>query len=128
MTVGVISATNRRLQSPQGDWLYELVQTDAPISPGSSGGALVDRSGAVVGITTVIAVTDVGAEGLGFATPIEIARDVAADLFRGGGHDMDVFGLAALTPQPICFRQATLQASTFSPWIHKGLLLRVVCR
>ena len=84
VTVGVISATNRRLQSPQGDWLYELVQTDAPISPGSSGGALVDARGAVVGITTVIAVTDVGAEGLGFATPIEIAHHVAADIIQWG--------------------------------------------
>ncbi|HAX04433.1 MAG TPA: hypothetical protein DCX77_02060 [Acidimicrobiaceae bacterium] len=84
VTVGVISATNRRLQSPQGDWLYELVQTDAPISPGSSGGALVDARGAVVGITTVIAVTDVGAEGLGFATPIEVAHDVAADIIQWG--------------------------------------------
>jgi len=84
VTVGVISATNRRLQSPQGDWLYELVQTDAPISPGSSGGALVDERGAVVGITTVIAVTDVGAEGLGFATPIEIAHDVAKDIIQWG--------------------------------------------
>ena len=84
VTVGVISATNRRLQSPQGDWLYELVQTDAPISPGSSGGALVDSRGAVVGITTVIAVTDVGAEGLGFATPIEVARDVAQDIIQWG--------------------------------------------
>ncbi|MCS5674867.1 MAG: S1C family serine protease [Acidimicrobiales bacterium] len=84
VTVGVISATNRRLQSPQGDWLYELVQTDAPISPGSSGGALVDARGAVVGITTVIAVSEVGAEGLGFATPIEIAREVANDIIRWG--------------------------------------------
>jgi len=84
VTVGVISATNRRLQSPQGDWLYELVQTDAPISPGSSGGALVDARGNVVGITTVIAVSEVGAEGLGFATPIEIARDVANDIIKWG--------------------------------------------
>ncbi|MBE11334.1 MAG: hypothetical protein CMM35_13610 [Rhodospirillaceae bacterium] len=84
VTVGVISATNRRLQSPQGDWLYELVQTDAPISPGSSGGALVDARGALVGITTVIAVTDVGAEGLGFATPIEIAHHVAVDIIEWG--------------------------------------------
>ena len=96
MTVGGSSATNRRLQSPQGDWLYELVQTDAPISPGSSGGALVDRSGAVVGITTVIAVTDVGAEGLGFATPIEIARDVAADIIQWGRARHGRLGISGL--------------------------------
>ena len=100
VTVGVISATNRRLQSPQGDWLYELVQTDAPISPGSSGGALVDARGAVVGITTVIAVTDVGAEGLGFATPIEIAHDVARDIIQWGRPRHGRLGIRGLDAAP----------------------------
>ena len=84
VTVGVISALDRDLQSPQGDWLYKMVQTDAPISPGSSGGALLNTQGAVVGITTVIAVSEVGAEGLGFATPVEIAYDVASDIVQWG--------------------------------------------
>jgi serine protease Do len=61
-----------------------MVQTDAPISPGSSGGALLNAQGAVVGITTVIAVSEVGAEGLGFATPVEIAYDVASDIAQWG--------------------------------------------
>ena len=93
VTVGVVSALNRRLQSPKGDWLYDLVQTDAPISPGSSGGALVDASGALVGITTVIAVSDVGAEGLGFATPVEIAYEVALDLIEWGSAHHGLLGL-----------------------------------
>ncbi|MFT5531533.1 MAG: S1-C subfamily serine protease [Candidatus Poriferisodalaceae bacterium] len=84
VTMGVVSATHRRLQSPNGDWLYDLVQTDAPISPGSSGGALLDSTGAVIGITTAIAVSEVGAEGLGFATPIEVAHAVATDLILHG--------------------------------------------
>jgi S1-C subfamily serine protease len=84
VTVGVISALDRDLQSPQGGWLYKMVQTDAPISPGSSGGALLNAQGAVVGITTVIAVSEVGAEGLGFATPVEIAYDVASDIVQWG--------------------------------------------
>jgi S1-C subfamily serine protease len=84
VTVGVISALNRDLQSPQGGWLYRMVQTDAPISPGSSGGALLNAQGAVVGITTVVAVSEVGAEGLGFATPVEIAYDVASDIVQWG--------------------------------------------
>lgn len=84
VTVGVVSATHRQLRSPQGDWLFDLVQTDAPISPGSSGGALLDSRGSVIGITTVIAVSEVGAEGLGFAIPIEIARSVATDLLNHG--------------------------------------------
>jgi S1-C subfamily serine protease len=61
-----------------------MIQTDAPISPGSSGGALVDSDGNVIGITTAIAVSEVGAEGLGFATPIDIARDVAEQMLSTG--------------------------------------------
>ncbi|MEZ5281436.1 MAG: trypsin-like peptidase domain-containing protein [Acidimicrobiales bacterium] len=84
VTVGVVSAIGRSLQRQDSGRLYDLVQTDAPISPGSSGGALLDGDGALIGITTVIAVSDVGAEGLGFATPVEIARDVAVDLITDG--------------------------------------------
>lgn len=93
VTVGVVSAVNRRLQSPNGDWLYDLVQTDAPIAPGSSGGALVDSRGSLVGITTVIAVTGVGAEGLGFATPVEIAHEVAQDIIAWGTAKHGLLGL-----------------------------------
>jgi S1-C subfamily serine protease len=56
------------------------VQTDAPIAPGSSGGALVDGAGRVVGITTVLA----GADGFGFATPIDVARAAAEQLMATG--------------------------------------------
>ncbi|HEX9992977.1 MAG TPA: PDZ domain-containing protein, partial [Acidimicrobiales bacterium] len=64
--------------------LHDMIQTDAPIQPGSSGGALVDATGAVVGITTAIAISEVGAEGLGFATPIDLARAVAEDIVATG--------------------------------------------
>jgi len=84
VTVGVISAIGRTLDLPTGQRLYDLVQTDAPIAPGSSGGALLDANGAVIGITTAIAVSESGGGGLGFATPIEIAYDVAVDLMTDG--------------------------------------------
>ena len=93
MTVGVVSAIGRTLDLPSGGRLFDLVQTDAPISPGSSGGALVDGNGALIGLTTVIAVSDVGAEGLGFATPIEIAHDVATDLVVHGEVDHGFLGV-----------------------------------
>jgi S1-C subfamily serine protease len=64
--------------------LFDMIQTDAPISPGSSGGALLDGRGRVIGITTAIAVSDVGPEGLGFATPIDVARSVADELIATG--------------------------------------------
>ncbi|MDP9072005.1 MAG: S1C family serine protease [Actinomycetota bacterium] len=84
VSVGVISALGRQLGGATGQPLLDMIQTDAPVAPGSSGGALVDEAGAVIGITTAIAVTDVGAEGLGFATPIDIARHVAAQLISTG--------------------------------------------
>jgi serine protease Do len=84
VSVGVISALGRQVESKGGPPLLDMIQTDAPIAPGSSGGALLDSSGAVIGITTAIAVSDVGAEGLGFATPIDIARDVGDQLITSG--------------------------------------------
>src|SRR5204862_750073 len=78
VSVGVVSALGRQVDSKDsGPSLLDMIQTDAPIAPGSSGGALVDASGAVIGITTAIAVSDAGAAGLGFATPIDVARDTA---------------------------------------------------
>ncbi len=85
VTVGVVSALGRPFGNAGGPLLVDMIQTDAPISPGSSGGALVDAAGNVIGITTGIAVAEgVGAEGLGFATPIDIARDVAEQLMTTG--------------------------------------------
>ena len=59
-----------------------MIQTDAPISPGSSGGVLLDGTGTAIGIIT--AVTSGGADGLGFATPIETARLVGDQLIANG--------------------------------------------
>jgi putative serine protease PepD len=84
LSVGVVSALGRQVDSRDGPPLLDMIQTDAPIAPGSSGGALLDGNGSVIGITTAIAVSDVGAEGLGFATPIDIARDVAEQLITTG--------------------------------------------
>jgi S1-C subfamily serine protease len=85
VSVGVISATGREVDTPDGRTpLLDMIQTDAPIAPGSSGGALVNGSGAVIGITTAVAVADGGAAGLGFAIPIDIARDVAEQVITTG--------------------------------------------
>jgi S1-C subfamily serine protease len=84
VTSGIISALNRSLDVTTGEPLYGLVQTDAPIAPGSSGGALVDAGARLIGITTAIAVSDVGAEGLGFAVPVDIVMGVVTDLVENG--------------------------------------------
>ena len=100
VTVGVVSALGRTVDPADGHRLHDLVQTDAPISPGSSGGALVDRTGSVIGITTAIAVSEVGAEGLGFATPIELAYGVAVDLMTIGKASHGYVGISGADADP----------------------------
>jgi S1-C subfamily serine protease len=78
VTTGVVSAVNR---SPRGIELGGLIQTDAAINPGNSGGPLLDSQGRVIGINTAIYQ---GANGLGFAVPINLANDVARQLLTTG--------------------------------------------
>jgi S1-C subfamily serine protease len=86
VTSGVVSAFERTLQVSAGQdgRLYGLIQTDAPITRGSSGGALLDETGRLVGVTTAIGVSDVGAEGLGFAVPVDTVSLVVDDLIADG--------------------------------------------
>jgi S1-C subfamily serine protease len=84
VTVGVVSAFDRRVQTSIDDELFGMLQTDAPITRGSSGGALVDDEGRLIGITTAIGVSDVGAEGLGFAIPVELVTRITNDLIEFG--------------------------------------------
>ena len=89
VTSGVVSALARRLDvgsetMGSGVTLFGLIQTDAPITRGSSGGALINNNGELIGITTAIATADVGAEGLGFAVPINLALSIADDLINEG--------------------------------------------
>lgn len=86
VTAGVISAFDRSLVTNPltGDSLYGLLQTDAPITRGSSGGALLDVYGRLLGITTAIGLSDVGAEGLGFAVPVNLVEGIVADLMSEG--------------------------------------------
>ena len=89
VTTGVVSALERRLDvggeaMNSGVTLFGLIQTDVPITRGSSGGALINSNGELIGITTAIATADVGAEGLGFAVPVNLALGIADDLLKEG--------------------------------------------
>jgi putative serine protease PepD len=84
VTVGVLSAFDRRVRTSSDSELFGMLQTDAPITRGSSGGALVDSQGRLIGITSAIGVSDVGAEGLGFAIPVEMMQRITEDLIRDG--------------------------------------------
>jgi S1-C subfamily serine protease len=80
VTSGVVSAVNR---NPRGISLDGLIQTDAAISPGNSGGPLVDSRGRVIGINTAV-LSGAGASGLGFAVPINLANDVVRQILETG--------------------------------------------
>jgi putative serine protease PepD len=97
VTSGIVSALSRTLTVETGTQLYGLIQTDAPITRGSSGGALLDGSARLIGITTAIAVSDVGAEGLGFAIPIDMAIDIANDLIESGVVNHALLGIQGQT-------------------------------
>jgi serine protease Do len=81
-SMGVVSAPSRQLE-PDSPMIY--VQTDAPINPGNSGGPLVDAEGRVVGINTMMLSQGGGNEGLGFAIPSNIVKNVY-DQLRATGH------------------------------------------
>ena len=84
LTTGVVSATDREMQSPNGSTISGGIQTDAAINPGNSGGPLFDSAGRVIGINEQISTQSGGNEGLGFAVPIDTAVQVMEQLMSGG--------------------------------------------
>jgi S1-C subfamily serine protease len=86
VTVGVVSAARRGTFTVEGKQLHSVIQTDAAINQGNSGGALVDLDGRLVGINTAIVSTPLsgGSIGIGFAIPINDARPVVEQLVRQG--------------------------------------------
>jgi serine protease DegQ len=103
VTAGVISGLHREIpgSAAQGQSLVDLVQTDAPISPGNSGGALANAQGEVVGISEAYIPPQAGAVSLGFAIPAATAVDIAEQLRRSGQARHAFAGLvpAAITPE-----------------------------
>lgn len=86
VTVGVISATERMLRISENYQMEGLIQTDAAINQGNSGGPLVNLAGEVIGINTLIVRggSSTGAEGLGFAIPSNMARAISIQIIQDG--------------------------------------------
>jgi S1-C subfamily serine protease len=94
VTAGIVSALGRTLRAPNGRLIESVIQTDAPLNPGNSGGPLVDGLGRVVGVNTAM----IGrAQGLCFAIGIDTAVDVTARLMRDGRVKRARLGLAGQT-------------------------------
>ncbi len=93
LTVGVISANAREVDLAEQGSLNDYLQTDASINPGNSGGALLDIYGRVIGINNAIYSRSGGNVGIGFAIPINVAREVAASLVKDGRVRRAVIGV-----------------------------------
>jgi serine protease Do len=107
VTLGVISAVARQL-APEDPMIY--IQTDAPINPGNSGGALVDTEGRLVGINTMIYSQSGGNEGIGFAAPSNIVRNVFAQIRKSGRVRRGELGVHSQTVTPLMAEALGLSA------------------
>lgn len=101
VTAGIVSAVGRELPGEGPGSPLGLIQTDAPISPGNSGGALVDGQGRLMGLNEIYIPPRTGAVSLGFAIPAATVVDVAEQLVTRGSvvHPYLGVSLAALTPE-----------------------------
>jgi putative serine protease PepD len=102
VTTGIVSAKDRPVRLQGGgsdtDAVIDAIQTDAAVNPGNSGGPLVDASGAVVGINSAIRTLggdSSGSIGLGFAIPIDTAKNVAEQIIQSGSVQHSTIGVNA---------------------------------
>ena len=113
VTVGVVSATGRSIDTGNGYTIEDLIQTDAAINHGNSGGPLVDLAGEVIGINTlVVRNTNSGdvAEGLGFAIPINTAQAIAQQIIQKGYFARPYMGISFQPVNPAIASRYNLSA------------------
>lgn len=117
LTTGVLSALDRTLEGPEGTSITGIIQTDAAINRGNSGGPLLDSSGRVIGVNTAIFSPSGASAGVGFAVPIDTVKRLLPDLLTLGRYRHPWLGIRfayAITPG--------LAASLELP-VQRGLLL-----
>ena len=106
VTVGVVSAVGRDFPAQQGRTFRDMIQTDAAINSGNSGGPLVNALGRVIGMNTFIFSQGGGSVGLGFAVPAWRVEQVVRELRENGTVDRSVY--TGITVRPITDRAARL--------------------
>jgi S1-C subfamily serine protease len=119
VTSGIVSALQRQIQAPNGFSISHVIQTDAAINPGNSGGPLIDTSGRVIGINAQIQTRTGGNVGIGFAIPIDTAREVVEQLKVDGKVEHAYLGItgASITSE---------LAKTLNLPVNEGVLVQEV--
>ncbi len=123
VTAGIVSALQRQIQAPNGFSISHVIQTDAAINPGNSGGPLIDSEGRVIGINSQIQ-TGGGAEGnvgIGFAVPINTAREVAEQIEKNGKVEHAYVGISGGSITPALAKALKLP-------VEKGVLVNEVVK
>ncbi|MGI4791862.1 MAG: S1C family serine protease [Janthinobacterium lividum] len=124
VTLGIISALNRTGQSAEGQAILPAIQTDAAINPGNSGGALANINGQVIGINEAILSPSGTYSGIGFAIPINRAKQIAAELIRNGRASHPYLGVSY---QPVSTLSPDDRAQTGIPAdLSQGVFVRHV--
>jgi S1-C subfamily serine protease len=120
-TAGIVSALQRQITAPNSYSIDHVIQTDAPINHGNSGGPLINADGRVIGVNSQIQTggTSDGNVGIGFAIPINTVKTVAAQLIRNGRAEHAFLGIGADPIDPTLARIFRLPTS-------HGLLVRSV--
>jgi putative serine protease PepD len=98
VTAGIVSAVQRAISAPNQYPIDHVIQTDAPINHGNSGGPLINSNGQVVGVAAQIATGNTGSDGnigIGFAIPVNTVRTVVAQLIKKGKVDHAFIGITA---------------------------------
>ncbi|MBK6365366.1 MAG: trypsin-like peptidase domain-containing protein [Saprospiraceae bacterium] len=99
LTTGVISALGREITSLTGRPIRDVIQTDAAINPGNSGGPLLDSSGRLIGVNTMIYSPSGASAGIGFSIPVDEVNWVVSDLIKYGELKRPVMGIQLLPEQ-----------------------------
>ncbi len=99
-TTGIVSALKRIITAPNGFEIQNVIQTDAAINQGNSGGPLLDRRGRVLGINSQIATESGGSNGIGFAVPIDTIRPVADSIIARGRAEHAWLGVTGRSVTP----------------------------
>jgi S1-C subfamily serine protease len=119
VTAGIVSALQRRITAPNKFQIDEVIQTDAAINHGNSGGPLLNANGDVIGVNAQIESESGGNVGIGFAIPIDTVKDVASQLIKEGKVEHAYLGIEMATINSDL-------ADNFRVPVDKGVLIQQV--